>query len=263
MPKETKRQAQKVAWFIDFLNADLSILPVGEKMKLVTDTVNILIGQGEYLFGGKLHPIPWKGSPLEQLTTDFMEGPQLVQCQKRLRAFFNDLMKTIYQAKGRAQESWKPAPEFSPFFSLGEVQSTVTVSLDLFAESEIRREGDDLLQRYTQAGVENTPITLTFKGPTHEETLLFYFVQALDGFHVGALRQCLECDKWFVHTSKKVKIYCSNKCAARNATRAKRARMKDEDPETYKKELQANKKRAVKSYDKKLPRGAKRIPHKK
>ena len=45
---------------------------------------------------------------------------------------------------------------------------------------------------------------------------------SLQGMPVSALMQCPDCKKVFVHTSKKQRTYCSNKCAARSNVRVKR-----------------------------------------
>jgi len=62
-------------------------------------------------------------------------------------------------------------------------------------------------------------------------SLLLVFFQALDGMPLNALRQCAECEKWFFHISEKIKLYCSNRCAARKATRDSRARIREGQPE--------------------------------
>jgi len=47
-------------------------------------------------------------------------------------------------------------------------------------------------------------------------------------------------------------MYCSNPCAARKSNRNRRKKLKDEEPEAYKEELQKNRSRAKKSYERKV-----------
>jgi predicted amidophosphoribosyltransferase len=74
----------------------------------------------------------------------------------------------------------------------------------------------------------------------------------MDGMPLGALRQCAECQKWFLHISEKIKLYCSNRCAARKATRDSRARIKEEQPKKHKAILAKNRERAHEHYVKKI-----------
>ena len=78
------------------------------------------------------------------------------------------------------------------------------------------------------------------------------FYNAANNLPVNALRQCFECEHYFVHTSKREKIYCSNKCAAKKNARDKRAELKKEKGHEYKQVLADGRKRAKKSYAKRI-----------
>ncbi len=90
------------------------------------------------------------------------------------------------------------------------------------------------------------------------DIFLIRFLEALNGLKLSALLQCGECQKWFIHTSKHDRQYCSNRCGARKKMREIRAEIKAKDGEKYKEYRNKGKERAVKSYANRLPPGAKR-----
>jgi len=46
----------------------------------------------------------------------------------------------------------------------------------------------------------------------------------LDGIPKSAFKRCPECEKWFFHSSKRKKEFCSNRCASRHLTRKERTK---------------------------------------
>lgn len=57
---------------------------------------------------------------------------------------------------------------------------------------------------------------------------LTFYISA-DGLPQNAIIPCRECSKYFLHVSKKVKYFCSPRCASRNLSRERR----EKDPEGY------------------------------
>jgi hypothetical protein len=259
-----KERVKQVQWFLKFLDADLDALPYSEKNKLVTDTLNILMGISSLLFGdGSADNLLPAGrfdefKAIDRLGHEWMQGQQLKACQERLRKFFDGVSEQLKRSKKYAEEGWTSKTDFENFFSLGQVESALRMRIETRMipwEVKLKNKGkknEKVLRRLVPGAFENTALNLSFKASSDEDTLLFYFLKALEGFPLGAIRQCPECSRWFVHTSKKEKIYCQNKCAARVASRARRERLKKEDKETYRLELEANKQRALKSYDRKI-----------
>ena len=92
---------------------------------------------------------------------------------------------------------------------------------------------------------------------TDKESLLQSFYRALDGVQIGSLRTCNECRNYFLHTSKIKKQFCTNKCASRSHSRARRKKIKAEDKEKYEAEKKKGRERARKSYEKSTPPGSK------
>lgn len=80
------------------------------------------------------------------------------------------------------------------------------------------------------------------------EKVLFHFLYSLHNLPISAIYQCPECSKWFIHTTKRERIFCSNKCAAKSGVRRKRASIKSDDPDEFNKELREGATRARNSY---------------
>ena len=93
---------------------------------------------------------------------------------------------------------------------------------------------------------------LSYRTEERSRTLLFYLCQTLEGVPFGAIKTCEECGNWFLHISKREKIYCSHKCGNIKANRDRRNKMKIEDPKKYEAELSAGAKRSRKSYVRKV-----------
>jgi hypothetical protein len=91
------------------------------------------------------------------------------------------------------------------------------------------------------------------KNLLQEDTRLFHvFLRSVNGIHTSCFKKCPECNRLFFNFTRRTKLYCNNKCAARKGNRDKRALIKEEDPEAYKRALAENAKRARKSYDRKV-----------
>lgn len=74
------------------------------------------------------------------------------------------------------------------------------------------------------------------------------FYISANGLPQNAIAPCKECSKYFLHLSKKVKYFCSPRCASRNLSRKRR----EKDPEGYRtkqREIMRRKYREQKSKD--------------
>jgi hypothetical protein len=85
---------------------------------------------------------------------------------------------------------------------------------------------------------------------TEEITLLNIFIMEIQQAFLGFFKKCIECGNWYIHRSKRKRLFCTPQCAMRKANRDKRKSIKDQDPDKYKIELAAGRKRAKKSYRK-------------
>jgi hypothetical protein len=87
-----------------------------------------------------------------------------------------------------------------------------------------------------------------FRTSKLEDDLIINFLNALDGVPLAALRKCPECGKWFFHGSRRIKEFCSNKCAARKVSRMYRQKVREEKHEEYEEEKDSGRERAHNSY---------------
>jgi hypothetical protein len=253
-----KHRSQYLKWFIDFLNKDLGTLSPGEKMHLVYDVIIIIFGMGDLLFGYEKTTLPperWGiDKSVEEIKGEFFKGDKLKSYQKLLKDIFLDLLKNYKDAYDIVKKGRKPTSDLKHFFELKEILLNVNMKLRtpmLEWESLMKRE-NNLTALMTIETLIEAPIHLTVKAQKHEDTLLYYFFQALEGLPLKAIRGCIECGNFFIHTSKRKRKYCSNKCSMRNANRERRRRIKEKDEKKYKHELAEGRKRAKISRDKRI-----------
>jgi hypothetical protein len=259
-----KKDAYKnIKWFLNFLNQDLSALNDDEKMKISNQAISIIFGMPELVFEEVDKPeMPadrWEGyKTLMETITLWQKKNKLKMCQDHLLKHFEGIMQTINGAKSCAEE-WRA--EFNTYFCLGEIYSKLKMRIESplikFDHRLINKGEKDekILFRLKRESLLNAPIRLAFKAKTDEDTLLFYFFEALKGVPLSALRQCPECKRYFLHLTKKIKKYCNNNCAARGSIRQRRKRLKKTDPEAYKKELAKDSDRSRRYYRKNVPSG--------
>jgi hypothetical protein len=163
---------------------------------------------------------------------------------------------------------WKPILE--PFFK-GQYQDTLFPAPHLERiRDRLRSALDQLLIQKTTSGLSvpfpsvKKSLVLTDQGykisfayydeflihPDKKVTpvgdiLVSRFLERFEGLPADVLKQCSVCGKWFVHVSKKERLYCSQKCGFKMAGIRRLERLK-EDPEKYaaylKKQRQAMKK---------------------
>jgi len=191
--------------------------------------------------------------PAEENSSELLKGDKLNGYQKRLKDIFLDLIKNYKDAYDFNKEGNKPISDLKHFFELNETSIKIKINMKLrtpLLEWEtLMKHGDYLTARIPRKTLLKAPIHLSVKAQKHEDTLVFYFFQALEGLQLDALRNCIECGKIFIHTSRRKKIFCSNKCSMRKANRDRRRRIKDDDEDKYELELAEGRKRAKKSLE--------------
>jgi hypothetical protein len=60
---------------------------------------------------------------------------------------------------------------------------------------------------------------IIYDTPHDELSMILTFINMLKGVPLNAHKRCVECDKFFINTSKRTKIFCSPRCAMRKANR--------------------------------------------
>jgi hypothetical protein len=259
MDEHAKQSALK--WFIDFVNMDLDKLSLGDKMKLTTDAITIIYGMGPWLFGDRdeiLMPYARWGDkkPIEIVVGEWLKSEKLKVCQDHIKDFFMDFMKNLKRAREKVTGGPKSLSKFTNFFLLGQFSIknlNVRLETPIIPWENVKEKGDDdIIGEISDKALLESPINVAFKADNDADTLLFHFYMALWHSPLGSIRSCEECGKWFVHSTKRVKIFCSSQCAVRKANRERRQKIKKNDPKRYKKELVDGKKRAKKSYEKRI-----------
>ena len=246
----------RLRWFLDFLNTDLENLAMGDRLKWIAETLTVLeYGRHDIanrpLPNNIVPPQRWNDAPpLEDRIQEWTKGRQLNECQDYLGEFFKGMMESIKGVLDRKGE-WKEAKRLENYFCFAQIENPIKARLEtplIEPEFKTENEGKRISYRIKRELLKETTIVFSTKASSDKDTLLFHFCRALEGTPMGALRQCPECGRYFLHVSKREKEYCSNRCAARKGTRDNRRRMKEDDPEAYKEELKKGTKRARKSY---------------
>jgi hypothetical protein len=259
MNEQTRKKALR--WFIDLINTNLDTLPISDKIKLTVEAVSIIDGMAPWRFGDKneiLTPFSERLTDkivIEKTLIDWRKNEKLKSCQIRLREFFAIYMKNVNVARESANDKKKSISELNNYFPLAEARMqdfSLRAEVLVIPWEDIMIEDDDVFMNLSEEAIMQSPVNLVFKAKTDEDTLLSYLLMALWFSPLGSIRTCEECDKYFVHTSKKKKIFCSSKCAMRKANRDRRTRMKENEPDKYKMELDKGKKRATKSYKQRM-----------
>ena len=252
-----KNKILYLKWFIDFLNTDLDTISTGERMHLAYDVLIISYGMGDLLFNYEKTTLPperWDlEKPAEEITRELIKGDNLKAYQKRLKDIFLDLIKNYKDAYDFIKEGNKPISDLKHFFELNETSIKIKINMKLrtpILEWEtLMKHGDYITARIPKKRLLKAPIHISVKAQKHEDTLLYFFFQALEGLQLDALRNCIECGRFFIHTNRRKKIFCSSKCSMRRANRDRRRRIKEKDKDKYEFELAEGRKRAKKSLE--------------
>jgi len=242
-----KSKSNTLKWFIDFMNVDVKKLPYPERMKLSAE------------IQGRLHPRESydeiRPEIAEQLTQ--MKVEEIRSFQDHLQNFFGFMKKRLDDVLTSGDGIWRSDDdiEFFPWLNSYEVPIKINFNVAGIQYDNRKKktgQGDEKYFFRTQIEtLNNAKIQLEFSADSDEQALLFSFIMLLEDLPITAFSECAECGKWFINARKGIKLYCSNNCAARKGNRDRRARMKKEDPEGYKKELDKNAQRARSSYERK------------
>ena len=125
-------QTQRLNWFLDFINMDLSSINIGDKMKLTAEAIGISYGIASYVFLND-RVARFLNDKLEDQKTiseniDKWEKENTLEfCQKHLRKYYNNIMQGIDSSKKHAME-WKPA--LINYLTLAEKKASVTIKLE-------------------------------------------------------------------------------------------------------------------------------------
>ncbi len=222
-----KEKQRWLEWFVDLINFDYDSASKSERFEVAAKLMFTLAGYSKF---GMSEPGSLSPEDLWHAVgkTDHLPAIGPEGLISSLRKLFHEIVENAQIAKdtGRLGD---PSYEIKRF-------RDVTLSI-----------------RVVTTETEDGPsYRIVLEGVDEEESLRFHLLQLLDGVPLSIFRRCPECGAWFVHTSKREKIYCSARCAARNATRKSRERLKSRDPKRYAEMLKKGAQRARKSYVKRV-----------
>lgn len=243
-----KEKKERLMWFFDFVNLDIDGLAQGDRMKWGTDTLNVINFGSHQIGAGEVLPSQRWGVALEEQMATWERDDLLKKYHHKITGFFRGIIDKITSEKNDTE--WKQIVDFNNFFSFAEFGASIKFRLETpFIKTDDRKVDDgEMLHRLTPGSLESVPLLFNLRAEKDEDTLLLRLMSALEGVTLGSLRQCPECNKYFLHTTKRIKAFCSNKCAARKANRDARARIRESDPERYEAELEDGAARARASY---------------
>jgi len=201
-----KAKERRINAWLDFIQADLDALRL-DKLILVIYPI-----YEDFL----LHKIQIKKAAMDllRLSSGNHEGITLPKELEGVLKIIDDSAKDKYSIILRSLSWWdwndlqKEAKNFMEKILAGE-GSYVTIRVDEFLfqmPSGMFRKSTHLLE----GGFVKEIVPI--------------LIDLFDGIQRSAFKRCPECEKWFFHTSKREKEYCTNRCASRYLTRKKRTK---------------------------------------
>ncbi len=261
---KAKRKITEVSpleWFLDFINADLDTLTLSENMKLAVEVKLALDGSIRWRVMSDYLLMHGSDSLISLFDPDLRTIKDL---QAHLRIFFEGMTKKI-EALRYYERNYAEQP-LNGINEVAELTTNIKARARIITPGLEDFESEDDYSPPRFGGLLGSllgpnVIRVQFSPDNNKDALIFHFLQDIDGLPLIAIRQCPECKKWFVHLSRREKEFCSNKCAAKKTSRQRYQRLKENDPESYQRELEEAQERAHKSYEKrqapKLAPGAK------
>jgi len=247
-----RRRTRRLNWFFDFLSTNLDKLGQGEFAKVATELSLTLLGRTT--IGRSIEAVVLAKIEETDYTMSRNGLNKMKATQESLRSYVEQMMDGVKKTTedGLTKNGFAhdiPRDEYT----LTKVNVNIITTAGMIVSSSVeKQEENHSIHRWSKEEIERAPIMVYEMALSGKEALIFQFVRALNGFSLSAIRQCPECERWYVHTTKRKKIYCSNRCAARKTSRDRRKRKKEQDPAAYERELKGNAERARKSYENKI-----------
>lgn len=237
-----RNQGMWLEWFCNFVQEDLSRLPIHERIKLTLEIATLLAGtdwpeRPDQILGQHI---------AEALKTVWEEAGRdnLESFKEALKPVFDGMMANIKQVFDFVGSGPKKVPlEATPLPMDDELnlhiadfrddaQLCLLVDFDWNRDpnKEIRVHGagaiPNLKISFDPAMLDRASLKLAYKVVSPTQYLVRRLHEAMNGVPLKAFCKCPECGKWFVHLSKREKQFCSNRCASRYGIREKRKEAK-------------------------------------
>ena len=232
----------KLSWILDFAQTEWDNLSKEEK-----DIINIRLS---HLFKKMFREVRDDGSLYSKLfhlfkKFDLFKEEEIISIQTQLKMLFSELLKT--------RESW---PSGGVFTLLPPVRKALAVSDD--GHYEILRLPGKPAGPIRDIQIKSLKVATDLDyGPA----IIDYVAESLKSLPKDTIKRCAECQKLFLHVSKKKKIYCSSACAWKRLSRLRRDALK-QNPKKYKAFLKKQKETMRKYYEKRRKAGEK-VKHRK
>jgi len=243
-----------LVWFLNFINQDIKTLSHGDRLKWITEALYVIDGGKPYR---EFRALPrYEKSVSENKIREWENGHNLEESQSYIRNFLNELISNIERYIAERSE-WKPLDKLKRKSTFSKIKTKGILRIQLpMTSGTVRKprttetKDEKSLYRINKKKMYEKKFRVIFDLQNDQESLLVAFCQNLERIPIGSLRKCPECSNWFLHLSKKVKTYCTNKCAARYGSRQRRQKLKMVNPDEYEFLLSKNAERARKSYEK-------------
>lgn len=204
-----EKQKKRIRNYLDFCNADLSSIDWREKVRLFYDLMILMMK-----IDGYIKPTEDREDP------KFMEDISLIQ--QRLKSFLNQVIdkRGVYVLPPKGTTDLRPVLRI-------ELNGVVRIR---FHDSAYIDE----LSLDKRFNITDHPIP----GSQYPIDPRSYYLELslwedLNGIPITWIRKCKGCERFFLHTTKIEKIYCSSACAARTIKRRERAELY-KDPKKHK-----------------------------
>lgn len=244
---------RRLDWFLGFLREDLEQVSMEHKVEIGKEMAMIL-GLGNY--DGPFVTVP--PSVVARLVGH--RGDELKRLQQSLKNTFQEIMTRFMAAKKKRktlENTWTDKTQADRIRRLYSVHFPIRLTLSLALDEIPRVDGDSdteslFMTQWESGALDRAELHVSTVALKDEDSLLYRFLQDLNGVPISALMRCKECHGWFVHVSQRERLYCSNRCAAKKANRDRYRRIKGETPDAYEAELQNGRERAHRSYKRKV-----------
>jgi len=203
MEKSKKERTDRINWFLDFVQTDLTTLSPGDRAKLCYEAEGTMLNRGPTTEGGGVYPrIKYLKDFRADAEVDFPTLHEIEEYFQVLRENQPVLKDYIFECIN------KIVIEKKSYFAAG-------ISADLV-----------VTVKQGKISVSYLPSILYLEGVAFGR-----FVSLLDGVPVEGFRECLECKKMFFYPHKRKKDFCTLQCGWKFFARQRR----ESDPEGYKK----------------------------
>ncbi len=251
-----KSVSSPLKWFFSFINEDLSQLTWSDRLRFhldMAEAFRVTLERSD-LEEAPVNP-EWTAMCLVAKTET------LVNLQNKFRSILSDLKEKIDNVESAAasHQSDDILPE--KYLEMTRLQAgPVTIQLTLSIEPSSPPEFTLIPQKSKRASLVHWD-PLSFKtghldvkvsSKNLEPLMIYHFLQALRDLPIQSVRQCPQCEKWFVSKNVRGQVFCSGRCATRKANKDRYYRKKSESPAKYAEELEQGKARAKKSYEQKI-----------